>query len=88
MNFLKTLIIVAVPLVFIWGCETPGENKSSLADKAAMQAQSKVAMQAQSAAKRAAAAANAAAAAANAPIATDPPDISMKWVYYSFSVDS
>ena len=58
MNFLKTLIIVAVPLVLIWGCETPGENKSSLADKAAMQAQSKVAMQAQSAAKRAAAAAN------------------------------
>ena len=66
MKFLKTLVIFAVPLVFLLGCETPGENKSSLANKAAMQAQNKLAMQAQKAAKRAADAANAAAASAAA----------------------
>ena len=62
----KTLIIAALPLALVVGCETSNEGKTGMNDKAAMQAQSKAAMQAQSDAKRAVAAANAAAASAAA----------------------
>ena len=65
MKFAKILVIAALPLAFVVGCETPATDTGMTSDQAGkLEMANKNAMAAESAANRAAESANAAAAAA------------------------